>query len=536
MNDNNHSPNQTLFGRLIGGPSGFRDGLQRLGPTFIKVGQFLALRPDLVPQDYCDELMSLLDQVPPFPWREAKTILTEELNRDPTEIFDFVNPKPVAAGSLAQVHEARLMDGTEVAIKIQRPNIRELVLSDLSRARLLARLFELSGISLIASPREIMEELTAWMMQEIDLRHELDNLSRLYQLAKGDSFERVPRPYPDLSTSKILTSEYLRGIPVSKLLLALHSNSAEGVDRVKTLGVDCDQLASNLLTACLTQIFRYQFFHADLHPGNLLALPDGVIGFVDFGLCDVLDETVRERQMRYLAAVYGGKTNLMFRSLMEILIPSEQTDVEAFRRDFFTETSTWLRWRKASEDGYPEISPNGTRSPTGQWMVNVMLLARHHRLQVPSGILLMYRALLTAESVANQLGTEMDLTSVGNQFFAKLQLEEALRVIEMNEIQGTFLSQLTLMRELPSQLQQILSELSDGRFALNVTFAETLNVRRSNNQRVRLLATSILSVGIALLLTRTQLPELFGVSLAWPLCITLILLYLWIFLQWRQLQ
>jgi ubiquinone biosynthesis protein len=125
------------------GPVRFRQLLQKRGPTFIKIGQYLALRPDLLPQEYCDELIQLLDRVPPFPWAQARTILVAELRRDPSEVFRFIDPRPAAAGSLAQVHRALLHDGTEVAVKIQRPQIAERVRRDLKRAQLLARLLDL---------------------------------------------------------------------------------------------------------------------------------------------------------------------------------------------------------------------------------------------------------------------------------------------------------------------------------------------------------------------------------------------------------
>ena len=536
MNGNTQAAKPSLTARLVGGPAGFRELLQRLGPTFIKVGQFLALRPDLVPQEYCDELMHLLDRVPPFSWREAQAILTEELGQEPTAIFAFVNPRPIGAGSLAQTHVARLQDGTEVAVKIQRPNIRELVLRDLSRIRVLVRLFELSNVTLIVSPREMVQEVTEWMLQEINFNRELENMSRLYRLAERSPYEVIPRPYPHLSTARVLTAEYLRGVPVVQLLSALRSGRPEELERINRVGVNRDQLAANIFTACLTQLFRYQFFHADLHPGNLLAMPGDAVGFVDFGLCDYLDATVRERQLRYLSAAYSGRADLMFKALMEILIPSEQTDVEAFRREFFVVTSTWLRRRADNGQNYAAAAPSGNRSPTGQWLIDVMQLARRHSLQVPSGILSIYRALFTAELVANQLRVTLDLKSVGEQFFTRLQIEEVLRLQEPSEIQPTALSLLALLRDSPTQLQQILTELSDGRFALNVTVTETRRSVRAQNRRVLLLVTAILSVDIALLLTRPTLPEVFGLTLAWPLCITLLLLYVWLFIQWRQLQ
>ena len=163
-------------------------------------------------------------------------------------------------------------------------------------------------------------------------RSELANMRRLHDLASGGGIQRIPEPYPAFSTARVLTAEYLRGIPVSSVLRALRSvqsgRESSGVMR----GVDSELYARRLMLATLTQIFRYQFFHADLHPGNLLVLPGNVVGsFVDFGLCDELaGRPVRKSQFRYFAAVYSGEPGRIFKALTEVLIPGELTDLERF--------------------------------------------------------------------------------------------------------------------------------------------------------------------------------------------------------------
>ncbi len=527
---------RSLVERFINGPVGFRRRLERLGPTFIKIGQFLALRPDLIPQEYCDELMLLMDRVPPFSWEYAREILREDLGGEPNEIFAYINPRPVAAGSLAQTHIARLKEGTEVAVKIQRPDIQSKIERDLNRARRLARWLEMSGTPLIVSPRELVEELARWLIQEIDFNHEMKNLTRLYDLAASNRFQKIPRPFPAFSTSRVLTSEYLRGLPLSELLLTLRADGSNNEEQDDVLGIDRDRLATNLLWSSLVQIFRYQFFHADLHPGNLIALPEDVIGFVDFGLCDELDESVRKRQMRYLSAVYSGDANRMFNALTDILIPSEETDIDAFRAEFMTEISPYINQTRNERSSYDYPGNETDRSPTAQSLVGVLRAARRHKLHVPVKVLSMYRALLTAETVAHKLGTRVDLRSVGREFFSNLQLEEALHEADPETLESTFLSMVSLLKDSPGQIHQLLTELSEGRFEIKVTVSESPKVRRIRNQRLRLLITSILAIAIALLLTVPALPTPFGVSLRWPLWTTLILLYVWIILQWRRLR
>jgi ubiquinone biosynthesis protein len=519
------SKRRNLAERLVQGPRGFRRLLERLGPTFIKLGQFLALRPDLIPQEYCDELMDLFDRVPPFPWPEAQAILETELGRLLPDVFARIDPEPLAAGSLAQTHYARLLDGSEVAVKIQRPGIAEKVNRDLRRARLLVRLLETSGVSFIIAPREVLMEVSAWMKQELDFSRELANLTRLYYLAAPDPNEKIPQPYPGLSTGKVLTAEYIRGVPFSEILARLGDRPSSVLRELQATGIVPEQLARNLLLSSLTQIFRYQFFHADVHPGNLMALPGSVIGFIDFGLCDELDATVRDRQMRYLYAAYTDNAQLMFRALTEILIASDDTDLEAFRRDFLDLTGAWQRHR----DDQPSISPvtgRQGRSPTANWMIAVMQTARKHHLRAPPRILSLYRTLLTAESIANQLGADMDLQKVGRKFFEALQRDDILRSLRPEALLPGLVSLFYLVRDSPEQLERLLSQLSDGRFSLNTVTTESPRTQRIQNRRTRLIASAILSVGLALLLTRPEFPVVVGIGMEKLLVGALTLLYL----------
>lgn len=524
-----------ILGRIVKGPPGLRQLLQRLGPTFIKIGQFLALRPDLIPQEYCDELLGLVDQVPPFPWDQALQILQEDLADDPKTLFALINPRPVAAGSLAQTHAARLHDGTEVAIKVQRPNIRERVARDLTRANLIARVLAVSGVRLVISPRELLEELSGWLMQELDFKRELANLTRLYQAASDSRAERIPKPFPEKSGSRVLTAEFLRGVPVSEIMAARRSGRPEELERVQRLNVDWDEFAANLMEATLGQIFRYKFFHADLHPGNLLLLTGNTIGYVDFGLCDELDDTVRRSQLRYFTAVYNRNVEEMFRALTELLIPGERADLEGLRMDFLKETSGWLSRSRTSVVERSKRKP-GERSPVAQWLTGVMRAARTHGFQAPPRILSMYRALLSAESIANELAPGVNLRPVGQNFFASLAVEEVVQSLQPVRLQGLLLNILSLWRDSPGQIRQILTEFTEGRFLMKVEAAESSRVSRARDRRTKLLATAILSVGVALLAGQTPAQPWHRAPIREILYGVVFLLYVLAFIQWRRLR
>jgi ubiquinone biosynthesis protein len=514
-------------------PAQFRQFLERRGPIFMKVGQFLAMRPDLLPQEYCDELMKLLDRAPPFPWAEARAILTEDLKRDPNLVFDSIEPEPIAAGSLAQVHRAVTKDGAEVAVKIQRPGIAGIIRRDLRRARFLARLLEQVGVSLVVAPREVVAELSDWLHQELDFHRELANLQRLFGLLADSRIARIPRPYPALCTSRVLVAEYLRGIRFTELLRARSRGTGEAQTAPEHEGIDYRLLSRNLITSTLQQIFDDRFFHADLHAGNLLALKGDVIGYVDFGLCDELDPKIRASQMHYLAAVYNADQEAIFQSLTEILIPTKGTDLEAFRRDFEAQT-------RESRDGGLRARENGEsqqRTPFAEYLIAVMRAARKNRLQVPARVLSLYRALLAVENVTRQMGGGTGILQVGREFFFRRQLDELMEeALDPRQAAQVLVNLMQLTRDGPRRLNQVLAELADGSFTVGAAVSETGRTTRLRNERTRLIAASILTVTVSVLLMAPEVPWLGGISLYWPLWGVLACLALVIGRLWRRLQ
>jgi ubiquinone biosynthesis protein len=531
MIDSERPRRRTLTGRLVGGPVGFRRALERLGPTWIKVGQYLALQPDLISREYADELMRLFDRVPPAPWEVARQVIRDDLGAYPEELFASIDPEPIGSGAVAQTYRARLRDGDEVAVKVQRPGVRAQVERDLGRIRLLTRLLDVSGIALAVSPRDLADELRDWMLAEIDFRHSLANVTVLYRVTADSHLERIPMPYPELSGPHVETTELIQGVPLSAVLAAKRGE-AVGQMTEALAEVDREQVAENLLAATLRQIFRYRFFHADLHPGNLFVLEDSTIGYVDFGLCVAWDGTMRERLLRYLGAVYQSDVEQMYRAASEILVPSEDTDMTAFRTEFFSESWRWMSRLRASGETRPGRSTDDEPSPIAEWMIAIMRAARRNGLRVPSGIVSIYRALLVAESVAHQLEATADLRRVGRRFFENLRTEEIFRALDPSALQQVAISGLQLQRDGPGQMRQLLGNLVDGSFTVTVHTFEAPRVRRAWNRRLRMVVTATLSVGVTILLTRPELPGQVSVLLT----VVLVGLYIMIAVQWLRLR
>lgn len=467
----------------------FRALLLRLGPVFVKIGQYLALRPDLLPQDYCNELMKLTDQVDPVPWSVVRDILTAEFGRPPEEAFAWIDPRPVAAASLSQVHRAIMADGRKVAVKVQRPGIHRQVARNLaSIRRVLQALPPLGGLALL-DRKGVIAEIERWLQEELDLRREFVNSEALHQAARGREDFRVPQPVAALSSHRVLTLDFFDGVPCSELL---HMIQAGNADRIQALGIDRIALARNLTRATLFQVFAAPLFHADPHPGNLIALPGDLVGFVDLGIVDRLDPHVRAGQIRYISAIISGDTDRILAVLQEILHVEPGGDFEAFRIDFLDGMRRWRRER--------DLAPQADRShsPLAGYMIQLMQSAQRHRLRVPSEVLSMYRALLAAESVAFALGGDAaSLRQEAEQFFTQLQLDGLIDQLSPRQLQGLLADYAGLIRESPGRLSRLLADLADDRFVLRTQTAEAPEERRAQNARTRLLTLAILFVGLA---------------------------------------
>jgi ubiquinone biosynthesis protein len=503
-------------------PERLRAMLERLGPTFIKIGQYLALRPDILDPATCDELLKLVDRVPPDPLAAARRILTEDLGAPPEERFTWMAKQPIAAGSLAQVYEARAGD-RRVAVKVQRAGVRQRVETDLRRLRRVVRALRPFGLVPDVVAGDLVEELRRWLMEELDFERELSNLARIHRLAKDSDVLVVPRPYRSLSGKRVITADFLQGVPFSVILRHVREGAP---GRVADLGFDRRLLAEGLIEAMLEQIFRYRLFQADSHPGNIIALPGNRIGFVDFGLVETLEPVLERGLFRYLRAIYTNDVEEMLHGLEDVLVPGDWADPDGFRRDFLEENRRWQLERGLSR-------PDG--SPVGRYMAAVLRAARRHDLRLPTGILAIYRSLLTAENVAHQLADDVNLGSVGRGFFEALQRETLFRLPDAETLQSDLLALVELVREGPRKLDRLLTALAGDRFRLKVEQVLSLADRRLRADQVRLLVAALIFVGVAALTGAAgelaalwrPLPALLWAALGGNL--------LWLVVLWRRL-
>ena len=283
----------------VRGPRGerLRLALQELGPVFVKFGQAISTRLDLLPTDIAQELVKLQDQVPPFPGEVAQQLVTEALGAPVAQLFRRFDTEPLAAASIAQVHAAELPDGREVIVKVLRPGMREQIQRDIAVLYALARLGARHSTEIRRlRPVEIVREYETTILDELDLMREAANAANLKRNFTGDPRLHVPEVYWDLTRTSVMVMERIHGVPVGDLA------------RLRELGVDFHKLAENGVAIFFTQVFRHNFFHADMHPGNIFVLPENPAepryAAVDFGIVGTLDPRDQEYLAQNFLAVF----------------------------------------------------------------------------------------------------------------------------------------------------------------------------------------------------------------------------------------
>lgn len=381
-------------------PVRLRRAFEQLGPTFIKLGQVLSGRPDLVTTAFADEFKKLRDEVPPFGFDEAKVIVEAELGSALDSLFMEFDPVPVAAASIAQVHKAVLNDGTKVVVKVRRPAIEKKLRQDISILMGIAGLLDKHvPESRIFNPTAIVEEFARTVRRELDFTIEADNAVRLAENFKDSRSLYIPEIYMEYTANGVLTMERLSGIRISEVAM------------LDVAGYDRKQLARNGAEAFFKQVLEDGFFHADPHSGNMFVMPDGRIGLVDFGIVGRLSE----EDMEVIADTFLALVNKDFDGLVQQYINmgfvTEDVDLDRFRHEFkhdLVELIEPLYGKKIKQISLSDYIDRVTR------------LALRHKLKFPSDLILMNKALLTIEGLGRELDPDFDFIEVAKPYTYRL--------------------------------------------------------------------------------------------------------------------
>jgi predicted unusual protein kinase regulating ubiquinone biosynthesis (AarF/ABC1/UbiB family) len=413
----------------LGRPARFRLGLQRLGGAWVKLGQMLAMRYDLLPIAYCDELFKLLNEVEPFPYEHVRGIIREELGDDPERLFRSFSPTSFAAASIGQVHRATLWSGETVAVKVQRPGIRQALQADIDLMQAVAGFLDRTRLLGATRSREVIDEFARWTADELDYLVEARQAVVLYENARGDPNERIARVYPDLSTARVLTTEHLDGIPIIDIMVAARNRDTEYLEALAEHGHDIDRMLLHLDWNMLNQVYVHGYFHADLHPANLYLLPGDAIGYVDFGIVARLPDEVRTSLTRYSWSLFRGDVENAVRELMRWVAPTPTTDVTTARAQLVRTHQTFL-YETGRRPGDATPGAGRDRQPVDnpylQLAVGIMQTVRSNDLNVSRSVVAYLRMLVTLGTLRHELARDYDVARHVRRFFRKLMRQNEL--------------------------------------------------------------------------------------------------------------
>jgi len=398
-----------------------REALEELGPIFVKFGQVLSTRPDLMPEDIALELTRLQDRVPPFPGDDAVAVIESSFGQKLDSLFSEFDREPVASASVAQVHFARLKTGEEVAVKVIRPGIEKIIGRDLELLYLIARLAQrYSRQARRLRPVEVVDEFRNTLQDELDLRREAANASQLKSNFTGSDLLYVPEIYWDFTRRNVMVMERISGIPVSD------------IDALKAAGVDLARLSNNGVEIFFTQAFRDGFFHADMHPGNIFVTPEGKYCAVDFGIMGSLGDSDK----RYLAENFVAFFNRDYRAVADAHLRAGWVPPETRAEDF--EAAIRAVCEPIFAKPIREIS-------FGRLLLHLFQTARRYNMEVQPQLVLLQKTLFQIEGLGRQLYPDLDLWVT-----AKPYLESW-----MNEQIGPRALLKTLKKELPKWWQVV---------------------------------------------------------------------------------
>ncbi|WP_213975447.1 2-polyprenylphenol 6-hydroxylase [Tepidanaerobacter acetatoxydans] len=370
--------------------------LQELGPTFVKLGQVLSTRPDLIPKDYIEELKKLQDNVAPFSFKEAKNQMEEDLGDKTDHIFLSIEEKPLAAASIGQVHRAVLKNGQEVVVKVRRPGIDKIITADLEIMLNLARLAEKHIPEVrIYDPVGKIEEFADAMHKELDFTREGFNIDKFRQNFEGDETIYVPKVFWEATAQKILTIEYIKGYKVTEL------------DEITNNNLDRKQVAVNGAKAMMKQIFIHGFFHADPHPGNIIIRPDGKIVFIDFGIVGRIDKYTKNKLADLIIGIINKDTKKIISVLLELSQVEQELNISEIEMDV----------EDLLDRYYGKDLKNIDMS---KLLSEVFAIVAKYKIILPSNFTLLLKSLITIEGVGLELDPDFNIFETAKPFVNKM--------------------------------------------------------------------------------------------------------------------
>lgn len=489
-------------------PVRLRLALEEIGATAIKVGQVLSTRPDLLPPDYIQELRKLQEEVPPFSFEQVEQILEEELGAPVEELFAEFDPEPLGSASLSQVHAAKLPNGRKVAVKVQRPEVAELVETDLAVMRWGAR--QASKYSQWAREQNLtdwVDEIARILRHELDFVREAYNAERMRENLSDEPRALVPRVFEDYTTRRVLTSQLITGASINQ------------EEELAKLDIDRTQLAQAFAQIMLRQTITDGFFHGDPHGGNLKITPDGRIAFFDFGHMGTAGPQLRNSILQIINAVVNGDTDEMLAIITSVGVIGEQTDLRVLRLDIDKQMSQY--WgASAGQIAMAEI------------IEDLLGLLLRYNIRMPPAWISLLRAMTISEGVCLQLDPDFDFQAVATEAAREMMLEQ-FRPANVLRSLGQLARELNQYAlRLPRQLSQLLLRVQASGLKVQLQLAEADRPLRKLDTMVNRLAFSIIAAAIimasAIIFSSEQALTILGRPFITVLAVVGIVMGLWL--------
>ena len=452
-------------------PERLRLMLQELGTTFIKFGQLLASRPDLVGEKISEELSQLHDDNPPVNYEEIKELIEDQLGGSLNEFFVEFSEKSLATASIAQVHVAKLHSGEKVAVKVQKPNIEDIVETDLSIMKFIANESDRfdTGFKHLNLPA-VIHEFDRSIHKEMDFDNELMNIRHLNDNFKYNDKIIVPVIYPDYSTEKVLTMEYVEGVKLSEVI------AGDDPKYNKIL------IADRIVRAYLKQIFLDGFFHADPHPGNIFITDDNAVCFIDFGMMGVLDDEFRQDLAELMINFSDHNIDGLINQLIRMDILNEKTDINILKSDLNDLFAKYYGMELSRFNGIIE---------------DLLFLMQKYEVRLPNEFVLMARGLSMVENIALRLDPNINVVEYLKPIATKLIAQRYNPKKMVNNAKNSFFAFEHVLRGLPSLISKTFYKIEEGEVTVNI---EVKHISEIANQLSLAIIIAALLIGSSLVM------------------------------------
>ncbi len=473
-------------------PVRLRLALEELGPTFVKFGQLLSTRQDIIPEEFIIELSKLQDKVPSFSYEQVKKQIERELGKPINNIFPYFNKEPMASASIGQVHEAKLKNGKKVAVKVQRVNIEKTIDEDLDILTYSAELLDKYISSFrIYNPKGLVEEFKRTLKKELNYEIEANHISRFYQNFKNSETIVIPKVYQKYSTKKVLTMSFIEGTKISEL------------GRIKGKWLNKKTIAKNGIEAFFKQILIDGFFHADPHPGNIFVLKNNVVAFLDFGMMGYVDKALMQKLNNLFMAAVDKDIDKVIEAFINLSLVDDEIDMESFKADV-----------SDIMEEYYGVSLK--QIEIGKIINRIISIGGKYQIVLPRNFVLLVKALATIEGIGMKLDPDFNIVEASKPFVKKIARKKMNPTYLLNNFVESLSKAKDSMIILPQKINSILSKLQSGKLKTKIEQEEFEELESSINDSSSKVSISLITAAIiissTIILQIDKGPSLFGIS------------------------